>query len=207
MNKEINDEEILNLLYEEPDTVKDIIFEKYKYLIDIYIKKYNRLMHMFQIDEQELRSEALLGFSDGIKSYKVNKETSLNTFLSICINRRISKYIEKQARQKYKILNEALSLDYVKDDDTPPLMDIISDENRFNPLDNLSSFETVDEIITSAKNNLSESEFMVFSYMLQVDNYQSIAKKLNKTPKQIDNTIQRIKLKMRKIIDELNNIT
>ena len=38
--------------------------------------------------------------------------------------------------------------------------------------------------------------------MLNEVSYQEIAKILEKTPKQIDNTIQRIKLKMRKILDD-----
>ena len=199
----MSDEELIYLMHEEPESAKDIIFDKYNYLIDIYIKKYARVIHVLQIDEQELRGEALLGFSDGIKSYNQDKDASLSTFLSLCIHRRIRKYIEKQARQKYKVINEALSLDYVKDGETSPLMDILSDDNKFNPLEKLTISETTNEIIEGAKKELSAFEFEVFSYMLQGEKYQSIAAKLNKTPKQIDNTIQRIKLKMHKIIDEL----
>ena len=199
----ISDEELVYLMQEEPENAKDIIFEKYKYLIDIYIKKYARVISMFQIDEQELRSEALLGFSDGIKSYDSNKDASLNTFLSLCINRRVTKYIEKYTRPKYQVINDALSLDYVKDDETSPLMDIISDDNKFNPLENLSTLETIDEILSGAKKGLSEFEYEVFSHMLKGESYQKIAAILDKSPKQIDNTIQRIKIKMHKIIDEL----
>ena len=199
----ISDEDLTYLLHEEPENAKDIIFEKYNYLIDIYIKKYARVISMFQIDEQELRSEALLGFSDGIKSFDEAKDASLKTFLSLCINRRVTKYIEKYARPKYKILNDTLSLDYKKDEESSPLMDIISDDNKFNPLENLSTLETIDEILSGAKKELSEFEYEVFSHMLNGEDYQNIAILLDKSPKQIDNTIQRIKVKMHKIIDEM----
>lgn len=203
MKNNISEEDLIYLMHEEPENAKDIIFEKYSYLIDIYIKKYARVISMFQIDEQELRSEALLGFSDGIKSFDEKKETSLNTFLSLCIHRRVIKYIEKFTRTKYQVINDTLSLDYIKEGESSPLMDIISDDNKFNPLDNLSSLETIDEIISGAKKELSEFEYEVFSHMLNGESYQKIAQILDRTPKQIDNTIQRIKLKMHKIIDEM----
>ena len=203
----ITDEELVYLMQEEPENAKDIIFEKYSYLIDIYIKKYARVISMFQIDEQELRSEALLGFSDGIKSYNAEKDASIKTFLSLCIHRRVIRFIEQYTRPKYQVINDALSLDYVKDDETSPLMDIISDDNKFNPLEELSTLETIDEILSGAKKELSEFEYEVFSHMLNGDDYNKIAKKLDKTPKQIDNTIQRIKIKMRKIINEMYDIT
>ena len=204
---DITDQELVSLIEEERDTAKEIIFNKYNYLIDIYIKKYARLIYMFQIDEQELRSEALLGFSDGINSYSANKDASLKTFLSLCVNRRVMKYIEKQSRNKYKIFNEALSLDYKKDDESDALIDVISDQNKNNPLENLASLETINEIIMAAKENLSSFEYQVFSLMVQGDNYRVIANKLDKQPKQIDNTMQRIKVKMKKIIQELHDIS
>ncbi len=202
-----NDQELLNLLVEEPDNAKEMIFDKYNYLIDIYIKKYSRAIRNLQIDEQELRSEALFGFSDGINSFNPDKDASLKTFLSICINRRVTKYIDRQARKKAQIINDTLSLDYVKDGESSPLIDILSDDNKFNPLENLASYETVDEILKGAKKELSPFEYEVFLFMLHGDDYQIIAKKLNKTAKQIDNTIQRIKLKMKKIISEMHDIT
>ena len=203
----MNDEELLNLIVEEPEVAKEVIFDKYNYLIDIYVKKYSRIIRNLQIDEQEFRSEALIGFSDGINRFNVNKDASIKTFLSLCINRRLSNYIDKKARKKAKIINDTLSLDFVKEGETLPLVDIISDDNKFNPLENLTSYETIDEIIKGAKKDLSPFEYEVFLFMLHEEDYQKIAQKLNKTPKQIDNTIQRIKVKMKKIISEMRDIT
>ena len=58
------------------------------------------------------------------------------------------------------------------------------------------------EIVNIAKDKLSDFEYKVFTYMLNETSYQEIAKALKKTPKQIDNTIQRVKTKIKKIIDE-----
>ncbi|NMA51339.1 MAG: hypothetical protein GX951_05820 [Mollicutes bacterium] len=204
MNKydNVDENELASLICENDENIKNIIFEKYSYIIDILIKKYSYLISIFQIDEEEIRCEASYGFSDGINSYKDNKNTLLRTFLTICIERRIRKYINKFTTSKYKLLNETLSLNIVNEDSGTELINMISADNKFNPLDNLTSLETIQEIISIAKNNLSSLEYKVFILMINEMSYKEIAKKLNKSPKQIDNTIQRIKTKMRKLLEK-----
>ena len=200
---DINDSELMSLLPGDEENIKNIIYDEYGYLIDVIIRKYNTFIKMFQIDEQEIRCEASYGFSDGINSYSDSKNTSLKTFLSLCIERRVIKALAKCKTQKAHLFNDALSLDYAHGDSHTPLIETISDEGEFDPLNNLTSFETYDEIVTLAKENLSEFEYIVFRYMLTETTYQEMAKILEKTPKQIDNTIQRIKLKMRKILEDV----
>ena len=204
MNKEINDSELLSMLPEDEENIKNIIYEKYGYLINVIIKKYMNVIKMFQIDEVEVMCEAAYGFSDGINSYNDDKNASFKTFLSLCIERRVCKCISKYTTQKAQMLiKDTLSLEYSKDDNKSSLMDMISDDSKFDPLNNLTSMETYNEVVNIAKDNLSDFEYMVFTYMLNDASYQEIAKILNKSPKQIDNTIQRIKNKLRK---ELTNI-
>ena len=200
-NIDLDDNELISLLPEDPENVKNLIYEKYGYIIDVLIRKYYNVMQIFHIDEQEVRCEASYGFSDGINCYVDNRNASLKTFLSLCVERRITKYLSKFTTQKAYILNDTLSLDYVND--KTPLVEMISDDNKFEPLTNLTQFETIDEIINKAKEVLSSSEYEVFEYMLNQVSYIDIAKKLEKTPKQIDNAIQRIKVKMRKVFDEI----
>ncbi|MBE6148542.1 MAG: hypothetical protein E7167_03510 [Firmicutes bacterium] len=202
-NLDISDSELMSLLPEDEEHIKNIIYEEYGYLIDVLIRKYSNFIKTFQIDEQELRCEASYGFSDGINSYLDNKNTTLKTFLSLCIERRLIKYLNKFTTQKSHMIKDALSLDSAHGESNTPLIETISDDNRFDPLTNLTSFETFNEIVTLAKENLSNFEYLVFTYMLNETSYQEIARVLEKTPKQIDNTIQRIKLKMRKILDDI----
>ena len=202
INLDVSDSELMSLLAEDEEHIKNLIYEEYGYLIDVLIRKYSAFMKMFQIDEQELRCEASYGFSDGINSYLDNKNTSLKTFLSLCIERRIIKYLTRSTTQKSHIIKDTLSLDIAHGDSQTPLIETISDEGEFDPLNSLTSFETFSEIISLAKENLSEFEYTVFTYMINERSYQDIARILEKTPKQIDNTIQRIKLKMRKILED-----
>lgn len=202
-NLDISDSELMSMLPEDEENIKNIIYEEYGYLIEVFIRKYASFIKMFDVDEQELRCEASYGFSDGINSYLDDKNTSLKTFLSLCIERRVIKYLTKFTTQKSHVFKDTLSLDYAHGDSHTPLIETISDDSKFDPLTNLTIFETFDEIVTLAKENLSEFEYLVFTYMLNEISYQEIAKVLEKTPKQIDNTIQRIKYKMRKILEDI----
>ena len=134
-----------------------------------------------------------------------NKNASFKTFLSLCIERRVLKCLSKYTTQKAQMINDTLSLEYADNPDKSALIDIISDESKFDPLNNLTALETYNEIVNVAKEKLSDFEYTVFTYMINELSYQEIAKRLEKTPKQIDNTIQRIKLKMRKEIENLKN--
>lgn len=192
----IDDNELVSLLYEDPDTVKDIIYEKYSFLVDAILNKYFNTIKMLKIDEEEIRCEAMYGFSDGIKSFNDQKEASLKTFLSLCIDRRVIKCIAKYSTEKHHALYDSLSLDYKYDSDIS-LIETISDESKKDPLNNLTEIETLEEIINIAKEILSDGEYEVFCLMLDNNNYHDIAEKLSKTPKQIDNTIQRIKVKLK----------
>ena len=55
--------------------------------------------------------------------------------------------------------------------------------------------------IVKIKNELSSSEYEVFTLMVSGLSYIEIAEQLNKNPKQIDNAIQRIKIKIKKIVN------
>ena len=99
-------------------------------------------------------------------------------------------------------MNSSLSLEHVYDNYEQPLMDLLSDENKNNPLHNLEDDENCKVLINEIEKNLSSNEKEVFYLMLKNYNYLEIAEILNKTSKQIDNCIQRIKSKSKNIINK-----
>lgn len=199
-NIEINDSELMSLICEDEEIVKNIIYDKYNYLIDVVLRKYRKIISSCHIDNEEIKCEASYGFSDGINSFLDNKNASLKTFLSLCIERRVRRCIDKYMTQKSKIDKEMLSLDYIYDEGDA-MINMLGD-NNIDPLVNLTNSETKNEFINLAKSILSDFEYKVFTMMINEISYQEIAQKMDKTPKQIDNTIQRIKNKLRK---QMNN--
>ncbi len=201
--KDTNDSELIMLYREEDETAKNILYMKYKFIIDLLIKKYNPILKTLNTDYQEIYSECSVGFSDGLSCYKEDKDASLATFITVCIERRIKGIIKKYSQAKYKSVLNSYSLDFMYDDGLS-LIDVISDENKYDPLVNMTDNENCEELIQEAKKILTKNEWDVFILMIKNFNYQEIAKILNKKPKQIDNAMQRVKIKIRKVLKEKN---
>ncbi len=199
--KEFSDSELLNLIKENSEEAKDILYEKYKYIIGITIKKYTMSAKMLNMEYKDLYQEALLGFSEAINRFD-DASSSLPTFITLCVDRRLQVVLKKASRLKNKLMNESLSLEHVYEEDKQPLMDIISDDNKNNPLLNLEMNEELDNLLEKIKKRLSQSENEVFSLMLKNYNYQQIAEILNRNVKQIDNAMQRIKVKIKQILED-----
>lgn len=199
---DIDEQEIISLMNEDDENIRNIIYEKYSFLVDVILNKYQNAIKYSKINIQDVRCEALYGFSDGINSFSNEKDTSLKTFLYLCIERRVLNCIRNNMSNKIKILKDSLSLEYSSDNDKLSLSELIGDDNKFNPLNNIVDKETYKEIYLIAKNNLSNFEFTVFNYMINNFSYIEIASLLNKSPKQIDNAMQRIKGKMKTLIEK-----
>lgn len=199
---EIDEMDLITLLDENDENVRNIIYDKYAYLVDILIKKYQRAIRYYKINYDEIKCEALYAFSDGIHSFTSDKYASLKTFLYVCIERRLLKYIRHAMSGKQQVINESLSIDFLISDDNIAPKGLLSDDNKTNPLHNLMEKENSNKIYLLAKKNLSEFEYTVFNYMVNSFSYNEIARMMDKSPKQIDNAIKRIKLKMKELIEK-----
>ena len=77
------------------EEAKDIIYEQYKYIVDIMMRKYYNVALNLGIDLKDLEQEAYFAFSDAINSYRDDRNAKLQTFITLCIDRRIQKILKK----------------------------------------------------------------------------------------------------------------
>lgn len=199
---EYPDEELLLMIGEESDDAKDIMYEKYKYILDIIIKKYMSMASHFGILKTDLYQEGMIGFTDAIYRYRDNKDASLARFITVCVERRVQGAILKASRLKNKMISESLSLEHTYDQFKMPLMDILSDQSKNDPLENMTREEDYKELVSKIRKKLSDSEYEVFSLLVSGLGYMEIATILDQSPKKVDNAIQRIKGKVKKIIEK-----
>ena len=197
--KEVSDDELIMLIRESNEDAKDVVYKKYRYIVGYMIKKYKGIALKLGIELKDLNQEALVGFSDALLSYDSNSNASLKTFISLCVERRLRAFLIKASRKKNLMLNEALSLEHEYKDYTT-LADLISDNNENNPLTKLTRSERYNDLVNNIYNDLSQNEKDVLSLMLEGMNYNDIASILNISLKSVDNTIQRIKNKVKSTI-------
>lgn len=201
--EEYSDNQLISMVRESSEEAKDILYEKYLYIIDIEMKKYSRMARLLGYDINDLYQDALLGFSDALNSYRDDKDASLPSFISLCVDRKLQVSIKKAGRLKNKMLNDSLSLEYTYESFTSPLMDILSDNMENDPLENIVKEENKEELVKKIKSSLSEQEYEVYLLMVNGLKYDEIATLLDKDLKQVDNAMQRIKAKIRKILEKV----
>lgn len=203
MKSEYTDEQLIELVHENNEDAKSILFNRYKDKIDYLIRKYTVVAKTLGIDIKDLNQEALVGFTDAILNYIPEKEASLATYICVCVERKIKKACIKASTTKHQIMKESLSLDYTYDDINIPLKELIEDVDS-DPLIKITEQERYEELLEKIKSSLSDNESPVFDLMILGLDYKDIANILDKEAKQIDNAIQRIKGKIKKILEERN---
>lgn len=199
MKSNYTDDQLIELVHENSVEAKDILFNRYKDKIEYLIRKYSIVAKTLGIDINDLNQEALLGFTDAILNYEESKNASLPTFICVCVERKIKKACIKASTAKNQAMKDTLSLEYEYDNINLPLKEIIEDSDS-DPLIKITEKERYEELLDEINKSLTDNESEVFQLFISGLKYRDIALILNKEPKQIDNAIQRIKTKIKKIL-------
>lgn len=193
MNKyEYNDYELLDYIQESNEDATQILYDKYKHIIESIAR--SKLNNNMGLEFNDLVQEGMIGFSEAIRDYKNQKDVTFYTFASLCIERQILTAIRKATRDKHKLLNDSISLDYTYNEDSN-LYDNISDDNQLTPEDKVIEMEEEKQLYAIIVDKLSSFEKQVFDLKIKNFSYKEISELLNVDTKKIDNAIQRIKQK------------
>lgn len=196
---EFNDEKLITMFSENDEDAKNILYDKYSYIISIILAKYKRTIYALGIDISEVKQEAMLAFTNALIKYSSDKSTSLPTFISLVVERKIQNCIRKAETTKNKVNTEAYSLEAEYEVFKRPLEEILGDSS-LDPLHKMENEERLEELTKKINDDLSPFEKDVYKLVINGFGYQDIAKILNKEPKQIDNTIQRIRNKIKDLL-------
>ncbi len=189
-NEEYNDYELISLAKEENEDAKNILIVKYKPLIQKIVNKLYKYCKNNGLERSDLIQEGMIGLNHAIETFDQNKEILFYTYAYKCIKTKLISTLISCERQKNKILNESISYD--SDDNN--MLNFIKDTSS-NPEELIINSDS--ELINSINSKLSSAEKDVFDLLINGFNYKEIADILNKDVKSIDNTIQRIKNKIK----------
>lgn len=198
---EFNDEVLTLMVNENNEDAKDILFDKYSYIIDIILSKYKKAIYSLNLDYVEVKQEAMVAFSDALIRYSANKDTSLPTFITVVVERKILNCIRSAETIKNKVNTESYSLEQEYELFKRPLEEMLGTTTT-DPLTKMEDAENYKELTQKIKESLSPFEYDVYKLIINDFGYIDIAKILNKEPKQIDNTIQRVRNKIKSLIKE-----
>ena len=194
----LTDEEIIRRVRGGEKEGTDYLLEKYKNLV----RKKARALYLIGGDNDDLIQEGMIGLYKAIRDYDVEKETVFRSFASVCIDHQLYNAVKGANRLKNSPLNTYISLDIPveargnEENGAATLGEMLEWVGVSNPEDILIDRERVGKIEQYIRQNLSEFEQKVVNLYVDGMNYQQIAKELEKTPKSIDNALQRIKKKL-----------
>ena len=202
--RELNDYELVSLAQEHNEDAANLLLLKYKPLIEKKCKKIYPSVSKKGLEFSDLVQECIIGFEEAINNFRDSDDVSFYTFCNICMDRQLRSEIVKLNRDKYKILNEAISIDVLTDGGNElSLVDIFAIDKN-DPLNDILYNENYKFLMDKIKNNLTKFEVDVFKLKLKGYSNKEISYMLDKDLKAIDNALTRIKIKIKKIVDKYN---
>ncbi len=146
-------------------------------------------------DRDDLIQEATIGFFKAIRDFR-DERGSFRAFVELCVRRQIVTFVKTATRQKYALLNLALSLDaaaFADSDKTLLTRLAVRDTLQIN-LDSDNA-----EFLEMLWHKCSELERGVLTMYSKGYRFDEMSLELNVNYKSIDNAIWRIKVKARKV--------
>ena len=196
--KELNDNELIYMCYENNEEAENIIINKYKNCIVSILKGYLKEYNIIGVEVADLYQEGLIGLMHAIKSFNKEKDVTFYTYANTCIRSSIVSAMRQTFRMKNRILNNSFSLDKLIEDSNHSYYEIFKDES-YDPNRVLLKEEENSEIINAIKSRLSRSELVIFELKLKGLNNTEISELLNKSKKYVENTMFRINKKYKEI--------
>ena len=196
----MTDEQLLCDYKDGNQEIMDYLMVKYKSMV----RKKARAMYLLGGENEDLIQEGMIGLIKAVRDFDVTQKTSFSSFAELCVSRQMYSAIEASNRKKHLPLNSYVSLyedsEQVGEGRSLPLIDTIESSKENDPEVLYFGKEYTEAFAEQLKELLSPLENHVLYLHLMGTDYRTIAELLGKSPKSVDNALQRIKTKAQKIL-------
>ena len=188
----LNDEKLWSSAINGDTDAEEMLVSKYSVLVKICARPY----FLAGGDSEDLIQEGMMGLLSAIRQYDPNRDALFKTYAEHCIRNRLYTAIKSASRYKHTPLNDYVSFESPQFDEIQTKMSSVLRD----PEELLITRERVNEITEKLSGKLSGFESKVLDLYLEGESYSEIAAKLDKTPKSVDNAVQRIRKKLVQIL-------
>ena len=187
------DEALCTLAASGDRIAEEALVMRYHRLVRIWARPY----FLAGGDSEDLIQEGMVGLLAAIREYDSGKAASFRTFAEVCIKNRLISVIKAAARDKHIPLNNYVSFE-------TPLFSGNGDHYAYGAADQLQEDpeaillgrEAFQERMRALEGQLSGFEASILRLYLNGLSYSEIAAEVNKSPKSVDNAVQRIRRKL-----------
>ena len=196
----MTDEQLLCDYKNGNQEIMDYLMVKYKSMV----RKKARAMYLLGGENEDLIQEGMIGLIKAVRDFDVTQKKSFSSFAELCVSRQMYSAIEASNRKKHLPLNSYISLYEDSEQEgegrSLPLIDTIESSKENDPEVLYFGKEYTEAFAEQLKELLSPLENHVLYLHLMGTDYRTIAELLGKSPKSVDNALQRIKTKAQKIL-------
>ena len=195
--------EIIRSESEDSDIAMEFFLEKYKGLVLLQA----RSLYLVGGDKDDLLQEGMIGLYKAVREYDEDKSDLFAPFANRVIRQYMCNAVIADNRKKNQPLNEYVSfyspvMNTYGEQESSSLIDtIMAAPESSNPEDLVIDKENVIMLESELGECLSDFEKKVYTLYVSGMDYKEIAAKLSKTPKAIDNALQRIRGKLSKLLN------
>ena len=140
-------------------------------------------------DSEDLLQEGMFGLIKAMREYDPDRDASFRTFAETCIRHRLYSVVKAAAAGKHAPLNQSVPLN-------PSLFEANVSFAQPGPEDLLIDREKAVSLLENVRKQLSEFEVMILGFYLDGLTCREIAAAVGRSPKSVDNAVQRIRRKV-----------
>ena len=189
-----SDEELCGLAKTDKDA-EEYLLVKNKEMVRLEARN----LYLSWGEWDDLLQEGMIGLLQAIRGYSADNGASFATFAALCVRGKMLNAVTAANRRKHGAMEDYVPLDSpaFQSEDGTGLYGV----GRYdNPENQVISREDAGTLRKRILDSLSKGENAVFTEYLQGLDYREIAAKLGKSPKSVDNTLQRIRRKVRELL-------
>lgn len=145
-------------------------------------------------DSEDLIQEGMFGLLRAIREYDTQKAASFRTFAEVCIRNCLYSALRASQRDKHSPLNESISLEAPFFDGNSYTFGV-SHLAESDPESLIIDRDRLSDFWEDIRQQLSEFEAKILGLYLSGLSCQEIAQAVRKSPKSVDNAVQRVRRK------------
>ncbi len=210
--EELSDDDLIALAREQDSRAVETLMSRYKGMV----RTRARSMFILGGDSEDLIQEGMIGLFKALRDYDCGRDASFATFAALCVSRQLYTAVQASGRKKHMPLNTAVSLNAhwqngretdggsgseLEESVSEELGSQISSGYGINPEKVLIDRENLLQLQERIEEELSPFEKEVLDLHLTGINYIEIAHILNRDEKSTDNALQRIRTKVRSLVN------
>lgn len=195
----MNDYELLYLIHQGSEEAMELLLHKYERLVWSCIHSYH---YCDDSDHSEVYQRCLLCFHRAVERFREGTEARFSTYLKKLLNREIIDYIRRyRSIQKYNEIH-ALSLNQsVHEEEAIYLIDCVENNQPTFEGHWVVQYQNLEQQWQNMKQQMNVLECEIWDLWTNGYSYQLIGETLGITRKKVDNTLQKIRKKNKRLFD------